>query len=735
MGNSIKELVNVFNLNNYFCDRINTNLTVEGKKIVGSFAHGTNVAEYLHRIGKEIIKQQYLDREVVAGRYYNLNCFPFVLSANTNKKYLDENVIAVELADSTNKEVIRNLKIHLVNELDRAVTLKLIARLVVKTGITEEEGHEWVRGTVKIGAFYGPNPLKKHYLYCIAFDGEYFEREGYDSETLELFKKMYIQELNLRLRECSLESFDFYHYKDDMLYIKNVSDKVVENVVKYVKGRIALSFKTPGEKYSKIENLKGILGGLISKWAGKFIDGYDYDIFTDEKEREGGNYFALIPLIKRHDGQLEPLNGDDVYEINAAVCKTLMSDIRGKTTRLSVTNCKSPVHAISNKKIAQVLPEIMQSPIAYNERTGYFEFTADFGSPKSDLEVITTSQYHGESVSCLGTPEVADIQLSSTLSQSSDYFSKSDSLQPASIIESSSRLLDSSSHYAPATLNLKSKNNSDNSSVWFSNESHNNIDKKYYTNESSSNLALPKKVSNKHLSSDDKGESLKPLFKQARVQQLLNQRSGQEAEKGKPCYNINSSGISGKSLRERYSEYSLSNDIPACRPMPHSNQKVPLFPSSSASDKNSDERSKAGYVKNRANSEPGSEFLKKHRVSSLCSKERESNSSTPLELQKFNTLNTDDKSFITKMLSPLKQKIPKIAITGVPRISLMLYRKHSQEFKPQELLSVRTPLSVLYKEITKSPKSKLDLPPGKIDLPKAKKHVQKQKEQSTWNIG
>ncbi|QKX02253.1 hypothetical protein [Wolbachia endosymbiont of Dirofilaria (Dirofilaria) immitis] len=682
MDNSVKGLINVFNLNNYFCDRVNTNLIIEGKKIIGLFAYGTNVAEYLHRVGKEIIKQQYLDREIVAGRYYNLNCFPFVLSAN-NKKYLDKDVMIVELADSTNKEVIHNLKVHLVNELDRAVTLKLIARLVVETGITEEEGHEWVRGTVKIGAFYGHNPLKKHYLYCIAFDGEYFEREGYDSETLELFKKMYIQELDLRLRECNLESFDFYHYEGDILYIKNVSDKVVENVARYVRGRIALSFRTLGEKYSKVENFKGVLGGLIFKWAGKFVDGYDYDVFTDEKEREGGNYFALIPLIRRYDGQLELLKCGDVHKINAAVHETLMSDIRGKTTRLSVTNCESPVHAISNKKIAQVLPEIMQSPIAYNERTGHFEFAADLGlspkldfrSPKPDSEVFTVFQYRDESTSYLGIPEVTDVQLSSILSQSNNYLS-----------------------CVPVT----------------------------------SNLTLLKEVFNKYLGSDEKSESLKSLFGQVWVQPL-SQGSGREVGREKLCHNINLSVASDKFSRKVASELSsLNDDILGCRSIAHDSQQVSLSFPSSVSDKNSDRRSKAESRESRAGSRPeNSEFLKKkYRVSCLHSKEGELKD-TSSELQGSSILNTDDKSFITKMLSPFKQEIPKIAIIEIPRISLMLHRQCGQESKSQqELFSIRTPLSVLCKGVTMSLKSKLDLPPGgKLDSPNVEKHVQKQQVQ------
>lgn len=371
----IKELVNVFNLNNYFSERINTNFTVEGRKIVGLFADDTDVAEYLHRIGEEIIKQQYSSREV-AGRYYNLNYFPFVLGANPNKKKSNiKGVMEVKLADSANREVIHNLKIHLVNEFRRAVILKLIARLQKAVGITEEKAHEWIGETFRIGAI----GKSSSYLCCIAFSDEYLKRR-YDSETFELLKGEYIKEFNSRLRECGLKSSDFYDNKGDMLYIKNVSDKVVKSIAEYVKGRIALDFETPGEECSKVENFKDVFSSLIFKHTEKFVDAYGDDIFVDEGEIGSGNSFVLIPLTKTYDGQLESLKHKDAYKINAVYNKKLVSDIRGKTAKPHVTNCQNPVYAISNKGIAQLLPKIMESAITYNKENKRFEFAVDPGN-------------------------------------------------------------------------------------------------------------------------------------------------------------------------------------------------------------------------------------------------------------------------------------------------------------------------------------------------------------------
>ncbi|WP_353273726.1 hypothetical protein [Wolbachia endosymbiont (group A) of Ennomos erosarius] len=367
----IKELVNAFNLNNYGVGNVNTNFTVEGKKIVGLFASGTNTKEYLREIGEEIIEEHYPSGIEVANRYYNLNCFPFVLGANPDKEDLGNGIVKVKLADSMDPAVIHNLKIHFANEFEGAVGGKVVARLQ-KAGVTKEEAYEWIRGTVGTGAIGEP------YLYCIAFSDEYLKRK-YDSETFEVLKGMYIQEFNSRLRECGLKGSGFYEYKDDMLYVKNVSDKVIKSVTEYVKKEVAFDFRTPGTEDSKVENFKDVLGDFIFKWIGKSINAYEYDIFTDKKTIEKGSNFVLIPLTKRYSGQLESLKHKDAYKVNI-IHKDFVSDIRGKTARPDVASYENPVYAISNRRIAQLLPEIMQSPIAYNKENKCFEFAVDPGN-------------------------------------------------------------------------------------------------------------------------------------------------------------------------------------------------------------------------------------------------------------------------------------------------------------------------------------------------------------------
>ncbi|WP_341817061.1 hypothetical protein [Wolbachia endosymbiont (group A) of Agelastica alni] len=382
MGNSTKELVNAFNLNNYGVGNVNTNFTVEGKKIVGLFASGTNTKEYLRRIGEEIIKQHYSDGTEVASEYYNLNYFPFVLGANPDKEDLGNGIVKVKLADSTDNGVIRNLKVHFANDFEGAVRYKVAALLQKSVGITKEQAYESINGTVGTVAIGSP------YLYCIAFSNEYLEKR-YNPRIFELLKSLYIREFNSRLEACGLKSSDFYDNKDGMLYIKNVSDKVIKSVTEYVKKEVALDFRTPGSIESKVENYKNVLNDLIFESTGKSIYGYDYDDFTDEKKIRNGSSFALIPFIKEN-GQLKSLSSRDASKINGVFNKEIpnvddnfISDIKGKTANPQFANCKEPVYAFSNKQIALLLPKIMESPIAYNQINGHFEFAVDLENFRS----------------------------------------------------------------------------------------------------------------------------------------------------------------------------------------------------------------------------------------------------------------------------------------------------------------------------------------------------------------
>ncbi len=404
-NNFVTELVNAFNLRNYYFDDVNTNFTVKGNKIVGLFASDVEVKKYFQEVRKEIIKRHY-GTEEVAGEYYNLNYFPFVFDVNSKWKAEGSAIRKVELADSTNNEVIRNLKIYFAKEFQRAVEAEVVKNLETSARMMKKKACECLEGSVL-------EEIDRHspYLYCISFNDRYCKENRYPPRFFEAFRGMYISAFDLKLEEYGFnDSSIFYEQRDNKLYIKDITNiNVVKNVAKHVKGRVALDFRTPGKEDSKVENFKDVLSSLVSKQVRKSINVYDYDTFTDENKIKNGHSFALMPFIEMDDGQFETLSSRDASKINKVfnggifngfTNDNFISDIRGKTANPQFANCKEPVYAFSNKQIALLLPIIMQSPIAYNERNGCFEFAVDpenfkrRGSSRSSSTV--TSPTHAE---------------------------------------------------------------------------------------------------------------------------------------------------------------------------------------------------------------------------------------------------------------------------------------------------------------------------------------------------
>ncbi|BET31881.1 hypothetical protein [Wolbachia pipientis] len=392
----VTELVNAFNLNNYFSDNIYTNFTVQGgtkgknDKIVSSFGCDGNIKKYLKEVREEIINRHYGTEEAADG-FYNLNCFPFVFDVGFNKKgkfkgkFINKNVKVVELANLMDGEVIHNLKLHFANEFQQLVGTRAIEYLEKMAGMTEEEALKCVRRSVQLERTDRSSP----YLYCISFSDRYFKEKGNQnpSKLLGIFKDIYVKAFNSRLEECGFNNSSiFYEQRDNKLYIKDITDiNVIKDIVRYVKERIAFDFKTPGNIDSKVENCKDAINDLIFKITGKFIEGYEYDVFTNKDKIKSGHSFALIPLVEVN-GQVVPLSEEDAYKVKKKFYEILgdivLSDITGKTESTQFTTGRS-IYAFSNKQIALLLPVIMQSPIAYNQINGHFEFAVNLENFRS----------------------------------------------------------------------------------------------------------------------------------------------------------------------------------------------------------------------------------------------------------------------------------------------------------------------------------------------------------------
>lgn len=385
----VTELVNAFNLNNYFSDNIYTNFTVQdgakrkNDKIVSLFGCDANVKKYLKGVREEIIRRHYGNEEAADG-FYNLNCFPFVFNVGFNKKgeFISENMKVVELANLMDDGVIHNLKLHFANQFQQFVGTRTIDYLEKMAEMTEEEALKCVGRSVQLERTDRSSP----YLYCVSFGDRYFKEKGNQnpSKLLGMFKDIYVKAFNSRLEECGFNNSSiFYEQRDNKLYIKDITDiNVIKYIVRYVKERIALDFKTSGDVDSKVKNCKDAISGLIFEITGKFIEGYEYDVFTNKDKIKSGHSFVLIPLVEV-DGQMVPLSEEDAYKVKKKFYEILgdvvFSNIKGETKDElgQISSSQGQVYAFSNKQIALLLPIIMQSPIAYNQRNGCFEFAVD----------------------------------------------------------------------------------------------------------------------------------------------------------------------------------------------------------------------------------------------------------------------------------------------------------------------------------------------------------------------
>ena len=89
-----------------------------------------------------------------------MNYFPYVLS-DKRKKHTGKN-LEVELAGSTNREVIHNLKIYFTQEFLVNVEAEVAANLKGRRLMMVEEAHRCIEGSVQLGK-------AAPYLYYISF--------------------------------------------------------------------------------------------------------------------------------------------------------------------------------------------------------------------------------------------------------------------------------------------------------------------------------------------------------------------------------------------------------------------------------------------------------------------------------------------------------------------------------------------------------------------------------------
>lgn len=414
MSDFVKELINLSTLSTYYADDLNINLAVEGGKIVGLFERNVDIEKYIKVVKNGIIARHCGNKERVANKFFNLDSFPFKVDVERDVR--DKNGRVQELVIGVDDRTILNFKVLAAMEFQEAVDGSIMSLEKRDEQKTEEEVNAYVRNTVMLN-----KTDKSDYLYYISFNNKYLEEvakekikkdcqisekefeelfgEGRALRTdfvdiveavCKKFKEVYVAAYESRAKLCSLNGSVLYEEQDNKLYIKDITNiSVVKSISQYVAGRIALDFRTPGKKDSKVENCKNVLSDLIFESQAKFnkfpcrIDGYDYDAFTDEKKKMGGYHFALMPKIQVSDMEVRDITKEEADRINAAFRKKgfgdILIEIKGKIEKTEFTDSEEQVYGITNKELGRLILELMKSPIGYNE-SGRFEYAINLGN-------------------------------------------------------------------------------------------------------------------------------------------------------------------------------------------------------------------------------------------------------------------------------------------------------------------------------------------------------------------
>jgi hypothetical protein len=376
-----KELVNIFNLNNYYADNINTNFTVEGGKVVVLLERDVDVKRYIEGVKKEIMAR-HGGSEGVTGIFFDLKSFPF--RADERQCVYSENGRVKKLVIDVDSKVLFNFKLHFAMEFQRVIELEVIKNLEERGIMTEEDSRAYMIESVQ------PKSIEENstYLYYISIDNE-------------RFKNIFVTTYESRLSKFGFDSSVLFTSNSHGLYIKDINNvELVKALAKDATARIALRYDSSGDENSKVKNAKDLLKDKIFNLTkvngenGVIIDGFDCDVFTDKNERDGGNGFALVPFIKVN-GELEALSTEDVTRINEAFRKrgigNILSDVNGKTENTQFADIQEPVYGISNTQLAPLIPELMKYPIIHNKVGNYFDYALNF-SDFLDQELHSSSR-------------------------------------------------------------------------------------------------------------------------------------------------------------------------------------------------------------------------------------------------------------------------------------------------------------------------------------------------------
>lgn len=354
-----KALVNALNIHQYG-SRVDTNLLAEDSSIVVKFKGSLAFAEEYCKFMAERIRngcQEYFPIEGNGSAVFDFNLFPFTLYSEYDNEHVfrkgkwepsdEEGMVKFVVPASTG--VISNLKSHFIISRLQRVSGKMIRELVYNE-YSREEAEECVKESVEVVKG------SSKYPFSVRFDDEGFMenfiekyKEGFEWKDNDFSDRWKVDGLSMHAEDLKLEDI-------------NKSTRKTQEVIGYF-------FKTPSSDNQRVRRYKDAISDLVLQLTGIPIASYSRDVYVNQDKVNNGEHFAFTPEVRENGVGKRYLNIEEVNRINDAFGYNLLNDVEGQTSNTS--NQGNGVYAFSNKQIALLIPEIIESSVIAKTDNGY----------------------------------------------------------------------------------------------------------------------------------------------------------------------------------------------------------------------------------------------------------------------------------------------------------------------------------------------------------------------------
>ncbi|MBS9530411.1 hypothetical protein INQ25_03280 [Wolbachia endosymbiont of Rhagoletis cerasi] len=335
---TVRALINAFNVHNYFSNTVKTNfkLQSEGKKnyIVVSFDKSMDTYQcrrYLDSIKRKIIREFYgieesNDAEILdtAKLIFDVNSFPFDIN---DRDWSWDKQHGFKFVTPVDKGVIFNLKSHLASSLKKDV-LEGMPTCSIFTNAFD----------------------KKKYLWCGEFDNE---------ELSQQFKSKFLSRMRERYKNVPKSPLKV---EGNDVYIKDVFDdaRFIDSVTRYKAWLTGMDLGVGNDVDHSVKSFKNMIIRSTYSVTKVMVDG-----FILAPPLNGRVVSILTPITQNGKG-IKLLTKEEVRAINRAFNHAVLDDISGRTQAKLSVNGSSGIYGIdfSNPYISHcVITKIIKNSV------------------------------------------------------------------------------------------------------------------------------------------------------------------------------------------------------------------------------------------------------------------------------------------------------------------------------------------------------------------------------------